>query len=90
MLSKDLITLLNKTLYNMYPEVIYDTSAHNNLNGFAIQTIEISVIAAITSNASTAQSLVGESLPAGITIYIPNITSITLTSGAVIVYQSEK
>ena len=66
-------------------EVITDTSAHA-VSGFAVYFYEDSVISAITIN-STGNSLASETLPAGTIIY-GNIQSITLTSGACILYKS--
>ena len=83
--------LLNKSMYNLRPEYITDTVARTSMNGFAIQILEESVIAALTYNASaTSNTIVAETLAAGLVLYLPSISAITLTSGAVIVYQSEK
>lgn len=51
----------------------------------ALQCIEPTVLASITSNLS-GDSLVGVTLPAGFVLYA-NITAFTLTSGKVIAYR---
>jgi hypothetical protein len=89
--TKNADKLLNKTMYNVRPEYITDTVARTGLSGFAIQILEESVIASISYNASaTSNAIAAETLAAGLVLYLPNISAVTLTSGAVIVYQSEK
>lgn len=86
---QDLTNVMSrKSLTNTNPEVITDTNARSGLKGYAVYAIEDSVIAAITYTASsTSNTLVGETIKAGHTWYLPGITDIDLTSGAVIVYQ---
>lgn len=70
------------------PVFISGTSAVSISQGYLIYPKEDSVIAAITYNAhSSSATLVGETLLAGIPVYLNNITSLTLTSGAVFVHE---
>ena len=66
-------------------EVVTDTSIHSK-DAFCIYFYEQSVISAIVVN-ETGNTLVGETLPAGTIIY-GQFESITLTSGACIMYLS--
>jgi hypothetical protein len=69
-------------------EYINNTAAHTG-DFFAIQFIEDTVIAAITANpALTGNAFVGDTFPAGLTIYCQH-SSITLTSGRVICYKAD-
>jgi hypothetical protein len=80
--------LLNKSLLNTNPYFISDTTIRTGLDGYAIQAIEDTVIAAITYAApSGANTLVGETILAGHVWYLPSISSIDLTSGALFVHQ---
>jgi hypothetical protein len=80
--------LLNKTLLNPKPVYINDTSARTSLTGHTIQVVAEAVIAAITyKNEPDSNSIVGDTLPAGIVLYLPGISTITLTSGTIVVYQ---
>lgn len=82
--------LTELSLLNANPLFISDTSIRNGLKGFAIKAIEDSVIAAISyQSLPNSNTLVGETILGGDIWFLPNITSITLTSGAVIVYQIE-
>lgn len=76
--------------YKSNPVFISDTNARTGLRGFAIQAIENTVIASIQyENISTVSSntLAGETILAGHIWYLPSISAITLTSGALFVYQ---
>lgn len=84
--------LTELSLLNANPLFISDTNIRTGLKGFAIKAIEDSVITAISyqipSNAAS-NTLVGETILGGDIWFLPAITSITLTSGAVIIYQIE-
>ena len=71
-------------------EVVTDTLAHA-VNSYCIQFTEASVIAALVSDTGgkglTGNTLVGETLAAGTIIY-GHFTSLTLTSGAAIMYKN--
>lgn len=70
------------------PVFISGTSPVSITNGYVIYPKEDSVISAITYNANAGSAtLVGETLLAGIPVYLNGITSITLTSGAVFVHE---
>lgn len=89
--TKSADKLLNKAMYNVRPEFIDDTDERTDLNGFAVQFLEETVIATITYQASaTSNTMAAKTFAAGLIIYLPNITTIDLTSGACIVYQSSK
>ena len=77
--------LVNKSLLNTKPLFISGTAAVADLNGYAIQAIENTVIAAISSNCQGA-TLVGETILAGHVWYM-DVYSITLTSGAVFIHR---
>lgn len=89
--NKELVNLiLNKTLFNTRPVIITDTTARTGLNGHTIQCIEDTVIASISYNSDPNSNVItGITLPAGFMTYLPSITSITLTSGKLIVHQLE-
>jgi hypothetical protein len=70
-------------------EVITNTSAHTGLFGL-ILPLEDSQITALVSDAVTGNALAGETLPKGVPVRIPRITSITLASGAVLAYRQPK
>lgn len=78
-------TLVSKSLLNTKPYFISGTSAQTELNGYAIQAIEDTVIAAISSNCQGA-TLVNETILAGHVWYM-DVYSITLTSGAVFIHR---
>ena len=67
-------------------EFVSDTAAHA-IASYAIQFVEDSVIAAIASD-YTGNTLAGETFLAGSTIF-GNFTSLTLTSGAAIMYKEK-
>lgn len=70
------------------PIFISGTSAVAINQGHTIQFPEATVIAAITYNAhGSSASLVAETMPAGFTLYLNNITSLTLTSGSAFVHE---
>lgn len=89
--NKVLEDTLDYSLIRANAQVITDTNAHNIADGFAIQALEDTVIAAISYEAdANSNTLVGETVPAGVVIYLNRITSLTLTSGACLVYQRGK
>jgi hypothetical protein len=67
-------------------EVITDTAAHPG-SFISLQALSDAVIAAVTAPNLTGNSLVGQTIPAGVAIY-GRFTSITLTSGSLIAYKS--
>ena len=70
------------------PIFISGTSAVAVTNGYCIQFKETTVIAAISYGAhSSSATLAAEEFPAGFTLYLKDIVSITLTSGACFVYE---
>jgi hypothetical protein len=71
---------------NFGVEGVTDTNAHIGPFGVLVP-LEATVLAAITSQYLTGNSLVGETLPAGVPIVIPHITTLTLTSGALLAYR---
>jgi hypothetical protein len=77
--------LASKSLLNTKPYFISDTNAHSDLNGYAIQAIEDTVISAISSN-TQGNSLASETILAGHVWYM-DVYSITLTSGAVFIHR---
>lgn len=77
--------LLSKSLLNTKPYFISGTSEVSNIQGYAIQAIEDTVIAAIDSNVQ-GDTLVGETILAGHVWYM-DVYSITLTSGSVFIHR---
>lgn len=70
------------------PVFISGTSAVSITNGYCIHFKETTVIAAISYAAhSSSATLAAEEFAAGDRIYLKDITSITLTSGACFVYE---
>ncbi len=70
------------------PVFISGTSAVTINNGYCIHFKEDTVIAAITyASHASSDTLVGETFLAGFPLYLNNIVSITLTSGACLVYE---
>jgi hypothetical protein len=86
--NKDIIAklqeTLNKALTGTNPYFISDTNAHTGLSGYAIQAIEDTVINTIVST-TKGNSMNSETMLAGHIWYV-NVSELTLTSGAVIVY----
>ena len=80
--------LEEKSLTNTKPYVITGTSTIEDLNGYAIYAIEVSVIAAGSVFGNAGDTLVGETILAGHVWYVP-VVDLQLTSGAVIVYRHE-
>lgn len=70
------------------PVFISGTNAVSITNGYCIQFKETTVVAAISYAAhGSSDTLAAEEFPAGFTLYLKDITSITLTSGACFVYE---
>lgn len=89
--NKVLKETLQYSLIRANAQVVTDTNAHVIHNGFAIQALEDTIIAAISYDAdSGSNTLIGETIPAGVTVYLNKIVSLTLTSGACLVYQTGK
>jgi len=80
--------LLNKSLLNTNPYFISDTVLRTGLKGYAIQATEDTVIDSITySSRSGANTLAGKTILAGHVWYLPSISTLKLTSGAVFVHE---
>ena len=77
--------LVSKSLLNTKPFFISGTAIVSDLNGYAIQAIEDTVIAAISSNCQ-GDPLATETILAGHVWYM-DVYSITLTSGAVFIHR---
>ena len=70
------------------PVFISGTAATTITNGYCIHFKELTVIAAITYAAhASSVTLAGETFLGGDRLYLNNIVSITLTSGAVAIYE---
>ena len=76
---------LDKSLTNTRPYFISGTNIVNDLNGYCIQAIEDTVVAAISSNIE-GDSLAGKTILAG-HVWYGKIHSLTLSSGAVFVHR---
>lgn len=66
--------------------IIADTNATDVSGAFAFTVIAAAVISAL-SGGTNLTGFAGVSLPAGITLFIPGTTSITLASGTIAVYK---
>jgi hypothetical protein len=72
-------------------QIITDTAAHVCNQGYCIVALDDSEIAAIEYDSdSNSNTLVGVTIPTGLHLYLNDIKSLTLTSGAVAVYQQGK
>lgn len=67
-------------------EYISDTDAHAG-NFFALQATSDIVIAAIASDKLSGDTLVGATIPQGVTVYF-NFSSVTFTSGTGFAYKA--
>ena len=86
-LNKQVQELIDKGL-GKNPYFISDTSAHTGLTSYAVKAIEDTIIDAIVSDVR-GNTLVGETILAGDIWYL-KASSITLTSGALFVYNLEQ
>tara|TARA_B110000503_G_C7127679_1_gene405406 strand:+ start:1611 stop:1895 length:285 start_codon:yes stop_codon:yes gene_type:complete len=89
--TKEIKKLTELSLLNANGLFISDTNLRSNLTGFAVKAIEATVIASIayqSATNATSNTLVGETILAGDIWFLTAITSISLTSGAVFIYQT--
>lgn len=66
--------------------VISDTNATDVTRAFAITVLSNAVFSAVTGGVNLS-GFAGVTLPAGVTIYVTGLTSVTLASGVVLVYK---
>jgi len=86
-LIKTLQELTDKSLTNTKPLVITDTNANTGIDGLAIYALEDSTFTTLDYVAE-GDDLSVETLTAGHTWFIPIKGTVTLATGAVIVYQN--
>tara|TARA_R110000764_G_scaffold172593_1_gene259419 strand:+ start:2328 stop:2615 length:288 start_codon:yes stop_codon:yes gene_type:complete len=88
-LKREIQRLADLTLgANRSPVFISGTEAVTIAQGYCIHFKEETIMSAITYDADTASAtLVGETFVAGDRIFLKNISSVELTSGAVLIYK---
>lgn len=81
--------ILNRTLLNTKPVVINSAGngSASGLSGMAIQFLEDSTGTIVYAKDAKSDDL-PTTLKAGLVLYLTNITSVTLTAGSCVVYQS--
>ena len=89
-LLKQILAELSRSLTNTKALVITDTVARTNVDAYAIYAITDTVFTtfntAVDPNSNT---LIGTTLPAGHTWFLPIKGTVTLASGKVIIYQNK-
>lgn len=85
-LIRTLQELLSKSLTGTHPLVITDTNANTGIDGIAIQALEDSTFTTLDYVAE-GDDLSAETISKGHIWYIPIKGTVTLATGAVIVYQ---
>jgi hypothetical protein len=86
MLTEQVFRNIEAGMYGV--EAITNTSAHaSGPYGVFIALEASTVISAIVCEQLTGNTMAGETLPVGVPVRIPHVTSITLTSGACLAYK---
>lgn len=65
-------------------EVITDTAAHTGLFGCLVALEDSQISALVAAGFLSGNAIAAETLPKGLELFLPGITSLTLTSGAVL------